>query len=162
ARASSLRLVAHCCRRAASRAAGTAPSNAKPKPPTRASAATPPTIQALTASPPGASTPVELADLEVPICHRPVVALEEGRPGAVGAVEAGAGAALAEEADVLAVLLLQLDAEVGRLRRVLGVEAVEGGLVGLAVADVDVLVDRLAVPGEGEPLALQGDVVALP
>ena len=79
--------------------------------------------------------------------------LAEDRPGPVRAVEARTRAALAEIADVAAVLFAKLDLQFLRLAGVFLVEPDEGVAVGLAVADVVVLVDRLAVPEQRQLLA---------
>src|SRR4051812_21621194 len=91
-----------------------------------------------------------------------MVPLQEDRAGAVGAVEAGPGAPLAEVADVLAVLLAELDPELRGPGRVLLREPLEGAAVGVAVADVMVLVDRFGGPDDGEILAHEADVERLP
>ena len=71
-----------------------------------------------------------------------MVALQQDRPGPVGAVEAGPRAPFAEVADVAAVLFAKLDSQLGRLARIFLVEPLEGVAIGLAVADVVILVDR--------------------
>src|SRR5262249_18086852 len=78
------------------------------------------------------------------------------------AIEARTRASVAEIADVPAVLLVEVDAQGRGLGRILFSQPVEGRAVGLAVTDVVILVDGLAVPDEGELLALQSDVVGLP
>src|SRR5690606_17184059 len=83
---------------------------------------------------------IELPDAEIAEGDRPVVPLEQDRPGAIGPVQPGAGAALPEEADVTPVLLPEVDAQLGRLPGILRGQPLEGGPVGLAVADVQVAV----------------------
>ena len=58
---------------------------------------------------------IEPPDADVAKRDGAVVALQEDRAGSVGAVEAGSGAPLTEEADVLPILLLQPHAKLGRL-----------------------------------------------
>ena len=103
-----------------------------------------------------------MANHDIPIGDGAVIALQQDRPGAVGTVEARPRAPLAEVADVPAVLFAKLDLKLGRLARIFLVEPLEGVAVGLAVADVLVLVDGLAVPDQGQLLALERDVKRLP
>ena len=77
-----------------------------------------------------------------------MVALQQDRPRAVGAVEAGPGATIAEVPDVPAVLRAELDAQLRRLVRIFVVEPLECLAVGLAETDVLILVYLLVIPDQ--------------
>src|SRR5690348_397711 len=102
---------------------------------------------------PGAAVPpLQGSDEDVPVRHRAVVALEQDGPRSVGAIEARSRTPLAEVSDVAAILFSQSYAQAFRLVRILLVEPLEGLAVGLAVADVVIPVDGLAVPDQRQVL----------
>src|SRR5262249_21695325 len=86
---------------------------------------------------------------DVPVSHGSMVALEEDGARAIGPIESRARAPLAEVTEVPAILLAELDAQRFRLVGILVVEALERRAVGLTIADIIILVDRLAIPDQG-------------
>src|SRR3954453_5113856 len=91
---------------------------------------------------------IDVTYVHIAIRHRPVIPLEQDGAGAIGTVEARPRSPFAEESDVLAVLLAELDPEGLGLADVFVVQTLEGGVVGLTIADIHVLVDGLAVPAQ--------------
>src|SRR4051812_20355849 len=105
---------------------------------------------------------IQRANVKVAIRHRPVIALKQDGPGAVRTVEARPCAALAEIADVLAVLFAEIDLQGLGLVLAFFVQALERGAIGFAVAHIFFAKNRPVIPDQCQLLALHRDVERLP
>ena len=99
---------------------------------------------------------------DISIGYGPMIALKQDRAGPIGAIKSRSRAPLAEVADIPPVLLAELDPQRLGLVGILLVESLERLAIGLAIADVLILIDRLAVPDQRELLPFQCDVEGLP
>src|SRR5262249_44857980 len=72
------------------------------------------------------------------------------------------GAAFAEESDVAAILLVELDLKIPGLAGIFFRQPLKGCAVGFTVTNVDIVVNGFPIPDEAELLAHEGDVERLP